>query len=93
MRLLGLILVLMIVPISSQSSEKRDFTLCSEIARSVNEYLGMHSAECNVLGVMIDSDYDKDQFRNMLDTVDRSLTTASKYATIYIAKCKPKRIW
>ena len=89
MRLLGLILVMVMISTSSQSSEKRDFTRCSEIAKSMNIYLGQHSSELGVINHLMKTDKSQsDSILEMIKAMDRSLTTASKYATIFIAKCK-----
>ena len=85
MRLLGLILVMMMISTSSQSSEMKDWTICSQIEMSMNEYLGMHSVEWDLLKKL---EVGSDGYMNLLDAIDKSLTQASKYATIYIAKCK-----
>ena len=49
MRLLGLILVMMMISTSSQSSEMKDWTLCSQIAKSMDAYLSLHSTNYDVL--------------------------------------------
>ena len=85
MRLLGLILVMMMISTSSQSSEMKDWTKCSQIEKSMNEYLGMHSVEWDLLKKL---EVGSDGYMNLLDAIDKSLTQASKYATIYNAKCK-----
>ena len=89
MRVLGLILVMVMISTSSQSSErKRDFTLCSEIAYSMNDALGLHSSQWSVVTHLLKTDKDTDAILLVLDEMDKSLTKASKYATIYNAKCK-----
>ena len=89
MRVLGLILVMVMISTSSQSSEKRDFQTCYEIARTMNMYLGMHSDEWNLFTKMLRSkNIDGDKSLELVDKIDASLTKASKYATIFNAKCK-----
>ena len=90
MRVLGFILVMVMISTSSQSSQKRDFTLCSEIAYSMNMYLGQHSVEWDLFTKMLNTDtnIDTDKTLELIDKIDKSLTKASKYATIYNAKCK-----
>ena len=90
MRVLGFILVMVMISTSSQSSEKRDFQTCYEIARTMNMYLGMHSDEWNLFTKMLrtDKNIDGEKSLELVDKIDVSLTKASKYATIFNAKCK-----
>ena len=85
MRFICLILVMMMISTSSQSSEMKDWTKCRQTLTSINEYLGIHSVDWHMLKKL---ELGSDLYMQQLDAIDRSLTKASKYATIYNAKCK-----
>ena len=85
MKSLFIIPLVLLFSTPSSSSEMKDWTKCSQIEMSMNEYLGMHSVEWDLLKKL---EVGSDGYMNLLDAIDKSLTQASKYATIYNAKCK-----
>ena len=85
MKSLFIIPLVLLFSTPSSSSEMEDFTKCSQIEMSMNEYLGIHSDDRDFL---MELEVGSDGYIDVLIAIDRSLTKASKYATIYIAKCK-----
>ena len=76
----------MMVPISSQSKTK-DFKSCGEIANQIDDKLDLYKIAFDGRGKA----YAKENTELadvMDDLMDDELTTASKWATIYTAKCK-----
>ena len=93
MRLLGLILGMMMISTPSQS-ERLNLLRCNDIEKemvaNLAEYTVYHSLRSKIPTGQRDdgSFYPMDEYRSLTQRLDKYLTKASQFATIYNAKCK-----